>query len=103
MLFSDEDSRMPSSKNCEHLKIFSFLCHDSSSICRLCRLATTENVTNIRSSSTDFPRTSISTTDLTASKEANNGALDPREYQIELFEKAKAQNTIAVLDTGTEL
>lgn len=25
---------------------------------------------------------------------------DPREYQIELFEKAKKQNTIAVLDTG---
>lgn len=25
---------------------------------------------------------------------------DPREYQTELFEKAKKQNTIAVLDTG---
>lgn len=25
---------------------------------------------------------------------------DPREYQIELFEKAKNQNIIAVLDTG---
>lgn len=25
---------------------------------------------------------------------------DAREYQIELFEKAKKQNTIAVLDTG---
>ena len=25
---------------------------------------------------------------------------DPREYQTELFEKAKQQNTIAVLDTG---
>jgi ERCC4-related helicase len=26
--------------------------------------------------------------------------LDPREYQIELFERAKTHNTIAVLDTG---
>ncbi|KAF3903015.1 hypothetical protein ABW20_dc0109555 [Dactylellina cionopaga] len=26
---------------------------------------------------------------------------DPREYQLELFEKAKLQNTIAVLDTGS--
>ena len=25
---------------------------------------------------------------------------DPREYQVELFERAKKQNTIAVLDTG---
>lgn len=26
---------------------------------------------------------------------------DPREYQLELFEKAKKGNIIAVLDTGT--
>ena len=25
---------------------------------------------------------------------------DPREYQVELFEKAKKENIIAVLDTG---
>lgn len=27
---------------------------------------------------------------------------DPREYQIELFERAKSQNIVAVLDTGLE-
>ena len=27
---------------------------------------------------------------------------DPREYQVELFEKAKKQNIIAVLDTGLQ-
>ncbi|KAJ5312459.1 hypothetical protein N7508_003289 [Penicillium antarcticum] len=34
-------------------------------------------------------------------KQGGGAALDPREYQIELFERAKAQNTIAVLDTGS--
>jgi len=28
---------------------------------------------------------------------------DPREYQMELFEKAKEQNIIAVLDTGMKI
>jgi hypothetical protein len=32
---------------------------------------------------------------------AQNKALDPREYQLELFEKAKKGNIIAVLDTGS--
>ncbi|KAJ5747415.1 uncharacterized protein N7511_009111 [Penicillium nucicola] len=42
----------------------------------------------------------LSTSRLLA-KQDGGVALDPREYQIELFERAKAQNTIAVLDTGS--
>jgi endoribonuclease Dicer len=34
-------------------------------------------------------------------QDMGGGALDPREYQIELFERAKIENTIAVLDTGS--
>jgi endoribonuclease Dicer len=35
-------------------------------------------------------------------EEDNRTALtDPREYQLELFERAKKENTIAVLDTGS--
>ncbi len=33
-------------------------------------------------------------------QESNVIITDPREYQIELFERAKNQNIIAVLDTG---
>ena len=33
-------------------------------------------------------------------QESNVIISDPREYQVELFEKAKLQNIIAVLDTG---
>ncbi|KXG47436.1 uncharacterized protein PGRI_013060 [Penicillium griseofulvum] len=43
----------------------------------------------------------LSTARLLASTEAGGGVLDPREYQIELFERARARNTIAVLDTGS--
>ncbi|KAL5051864.1 hypothetical protein BDW71DRAFT_169667 [Aspergillus fruticulosus] len=42
----------------------------------------------------------ISTARLFSSKGQQQGTLDPREYQIELFERAKTQNTIAVLATG---
>ncbi|KAL2783565.1 hypothetical protein BJX66DRAFT_349313 [Aspergillus keveii] len=41
----------------------------------------------------------ISTAKLFA-KDQEQGTLDPREYQIELFERAKIENTIAVLATG---
>ncbi|KAL4887487.1 hypothetical protein BJY04DRAFT_212522 [Aspergillus karnatakaensis] len=42
----------------------------------------------------------ISTARLFTSKNLEQGTLDPREYQIELFERAKVENTIAVLATG---
>ncbi|KAL4937415.1 hypothetical protein BDV06DRAFT_226972 [Aspergillus oleicola] len=42
----------------------------------------------------------ISTAKLLSSDCQQQGTLDPREYQIELFERAKTENTIAVLATG---
>ncbi|KAI9821879.1 MAG: Dicer-like protein 1 [Pycnora praestabilis] len=44
---------------------------------------------------------SLSTRNLMAKQESTVIISDPREYQIELFEKAKKQNIIAVLDTGS--
>ncbi|KAI9829854.1 MAG: hypothetical protein M1819_005952 [Sarea resinae] len=43
----------------------------------------------------------LSTRSLVLQKESNVIISDPREYQVELFEKAKQQNIIAVLDTGS--
>lgn len=42
----------------------------------------------------------LSIRSLMAKQESNIIITDPREYQLELFEKAKKQNIIAVLDTG---
>ena len=42
----------------------------------------------------------LSIRNLMAKQESNVIISDPREYQIELFERAKNQNIIAVLDTG---
>ena len=42
----------------------------------------------------------LSIRSLMSKQESNVIITDPREYQIELFEKAKQQNIIAVLDTG---
>ena len=43
----------------------------------------------------------LSVRSLIAKQDSSVIITDPREYQIELFEKAKKQNIIAVLDTGT--
>jgi endoribonuclease Dicer len=42
----------------------------------------------------------LSTRGLIAKQDSSVIITDPREYQLELFEKAKKQNVIAVLDTG---
>ena len=42
----------------------------------------------------------LSIRSLMSKQESNVIITDPREYQIELFERAKKQNIIAVLDTG---
>jgi hypothetical protein len=43
----------------------------------------------------------LSIRDILASQEATLRITNPRDYQTELFQRAKTQNTIAVLDTGT--
>lgn len=42
----------------------------------------------------------LSTRNLISKQESTVIITDPREYQVELFEKAKKENIIAVLDTG---
>jgi endoribonuclease Dicer len=43
----------------------------------------------------------ISIRDILASQDSTVRITNPRDYQTELFQRAKDQNTIAVLDTGT--
>ncbi|KAL1967917.1 hypothetical protein VTN77DRAFT_2334 [Rasamsonia byssochlamydoides] len=55
----------------------------------------------IKSALKKVPSPEGSTVHLIAEQDFASAITDPREYQIELFEKAKKQNTIAVLDTGS--
>jgi endoribonuclease Dicer len=43
----------------------------------------------------------LSIRDILASRDSTVRITNPRDYQTELFQRAKEQNTIAVLDTGT--
>ena len=43
---------------------------------------------------------SLSVRALMAKQDSTKIITDPREYQLELFERAKSENIIAVLDTG---
>ncbi|KAJ5101747.1 hypothetical protein NUU61_003969 [Penicillium alfredii] len=67
----------------------------------LTKHATTEPSQTAGAPLPTVPDSELSTARLIAKKDIGAGALDPREYQIELFERAKARNTIAVLDTGS--
>ncbi|KAG2416478.1 hypothetical protein HFD88_007693 [Aspergillus terreus] len=49
----------------------------------------------------DQAQSELSISSLIGRNGSGTGTLNPREYQIELFERAKVQNTIAVLDTGS--
>lgn len=42
----------------------------------------------------------LSMSNIIAKQDSTSIIHDPREYQLELFEKAKNNNIIAVLDTG---
>ena len=44
----------------------------------------------------------LSTRALMLKQDSTKIITDPREYQLELFERAKTQNVIAVLDTGVQ-
>ncbi|OJJ50927.1 hypothetical protein ASPZODRAFT_155932 [Penicilliopsis zonata CBS 506.65] len=55
----------------------------------------------IQAPASSLPDAQLSTAHLLARHDAETGHLDPREYQVELFERAKSRNTIAVLDTGS--
>ncbi|RAK79873.1 putative RNA helicase/RNAse III [Aspergillus fijiensis CBS 313.89] len=67
----------------------------------LSKRAVTDPVATNKRVAPDLPDAQLSTAHLIVKHDLATGTLDPRDYQVELFERAKAQNTIAVLETGS--
>ena len=55
----------------------------------------------VKTAAKDADDEALSVSNLMAKQESTVIISDPREYQVELFERAKKQNIIAVLDTGS--
>lgn len=70
------------------------------SVRRLSKRADSTTAETVKSAIQSVPEAQLSTANLIARQDLGMGTLDPREYQVELFERAKSHNTIAVLDTG---
>ncbi|KAJ9253860.1 hypothetical protein DTO027B5_7245 [Paecilomyces variotii] len=67
----------------------------------LAKHVTSVTAEEVKAAIKSVPDAQLSTASLIAKQDFAATITDPREYQIELFERAKAQNTIAVLDTGS--
>ena len=69
-------------------------------LCRLSNRAETITKEDIKAAVKGSDDDALSTRNLISKQESTVIITDPREYQMELFEKAKEENIIAVLDTG---
>jgi endoribonuclease Dicer len=68
---------------------------------RLSKYAESITAEDIKSAIKVTKASELSMLNLIAKQDFASAIHDPREYQVELFEKAKAKNIIAVLDTGS--
>ncbi|KAJ5636201.1 dicer-like protein 1 [Penicillium longicatenatum] len=67
----------------------------------LSQRAQDDTVQQIKKGNLNRPDEELTIASLVAKKDSGAGILNPRAYQIELFERAKTRNIIAVLDTGS--
>ncbi|KAE8149317.1 ATP-dependent helicase dcl1 [Aspergillus avenaceus] len=96
---SDEDDVNPTQGHVSERRVFQNAKFEALYASALCERADTSGDNGV--ARTQVADAELSTAKLVAKQEAGAVMLDPREYQVELFERAKSQNTIAVLDTGS--